>query len=65
MYGDGWYYTFVGTPEDQWRWTGEWLNKYMPMDFKPQGLVYKNTNLKLPNKINHIKSKINEKEINQ
>ena len=64
MNEDGYYYTFVGTPEDQRRWTGEWLNQYMPMDFKPQGLVYKNTNLKLPNKINYIKSKINEEKIN-
>ena len=35
---DGWYYTFIGTPEDQWRWTGEWLKQYMPVTTSPLGI---------------------------
>ena len=45
---DGYYYTFVGTPEDQRRWTGEWLKQYMPVETSPLGIPSNKDNQILP-----------------
>lgn len=54
MYDDGYYYTFVGTPEDQRRWTGEWLKQYMPVETSPLGIPLNKDNQNLPSTITPI-----------